>query len=198
MTPVDLVPFADRKKKLPKKMVSPVFISADAEPAWKILGAHLFDFWMIASVTTFMAIMFNLSISSLMTTDGLQSAFSPQSNLRFSFFMIPFVGLNYFFFSYFLNDGQSWGMHIFKKRIALGSKSFKESFQWAAHSLLLCLSFGLSFKLKRTQWANFKNHDYRYHDLVSFKESKVIDLLQKVEEFEAIEEVPEFDISRAA
>jgi hypothetical protein len=108
------------------------------------------------------------------------------------------MALSYFFFSYFFNDGQTWGMHLFKKRLAMGPLSFRESILWASHSLLLCLSMGLTLKLKKEIWKDFKNHDYRYDDLLRYKESKIINLLQMIHESELKTQRPVQQIPKAA
>ena len=120
------------------------------------------------------------------------------SSIGFTFLIFPFFLFNYFFFSYFFNHGQTYGMHLTKKRIDQKSKSFTESFRWAAHSMTICFSFGLSYIWPKSIWNKFRSHDYLYSDFVIYKESSPINLLEKIYEFENAKELQETDWKVAA
>lgn len=195
MTPIDLVTFAEHSRKIPKKLTAPV-APLKVESGWKLLFSHLLDFWAITVTAAFMAVMFNHSILLFMVTDGLEDAYASQDILSLSLLLVPFIAFNYFFFSYFLNHGQTWGMHVMKKRISMPTMSFRECARWASHSLLLTHSLGISIYFKKDHWQSYKDHDHLYSELLTYKEMKVIDLLSKVHEFK--EEVPEFEYQKVA
>jgi len=50
--------------------------------------------------------------------------------------------------------------------------------------MLLCFSFGLSYFWQKSIWNKYRPHDYLYSDLVAYKESSPINLLEKIHEFE--------------
>lgn len=187
MAPIDLKEFALKEQKLPKKFLAS---NGPRKPTstWKILAPHFLDFMAASFLTSFMAVMFNQSIKMLMMTKGLQHAFNEQATISLASSLLPMIIFSYFFFSYYLNHGQTWGMHVFKKRMKMKSMSIKDSFYWASHSLFLCLTGGLFYLAKREQWQNLQGHDYLYHDLLLHKENYQIDLLKRIDEQETVEE----------
>jgi hypothetical protein len=140
----------------------------------------------------------SIQIESLLFDSKLASTGDITSTLGFSFLIFPFFLFNYFFFSYFFNDGQTYGMHLTKKRIDQKPKSFNESFKWAAHSMTLCFSFGLSYFWQKSIWNKFRSHDYLYSEFVTYKESSPINLLEKIHEFENEKVIEESDWKVAA
>lgn len=195
MSPINLVLFAEHSRKLPQKFTFPM-ANTKSDTAWKLLFSHILDFWAVAGTAAIMSHLFNHSMKLIMASNILTDAYSEQSIISLSFIMIPFIAFNYFFFSYFLNHGQTWGMHLMKKRIRMPHLSFKESAKWASHSFILCHSLGASIYFKKSHWQSYKEHDHLYHELMSYKEFKVIDLLEEVEKFE--DKVPDFEYQEAA
>lgn len=190
MTPIDIVLFAEKSRKLPKHLLHSTKKKNNIEN-WKIFFSHLVDF-NLSMMCTFIfsrttAIHFEAFLLDS-TTNSIDSI---------SFFIFPFILLNYFFFSYFFNHGQTYGMHLTKKRIDLKVNNFKESFHWAAQSMIFCLSFGLSYFWQKPIWSKCRAHDYLYSDLISYKESSPINLLEKIHELkkEEIEEETDFKIA---
>lgn len=184
MKPIDLIPFAEHSQKLPAELLVPVS-SSNRINSWKVLTAHMIDFAMVFVLTSFMAAMFSLSIKPIMVTRGLKQIFSDEMVFGASGMILPFMVFNYFFFSYFMNHGQTWGMYILKNRMEMKTQSFLEALKWAAHSAILCFSCGTSFVTQQKVWARFKEHDYLYHNLFTHKESASLNLLAKIDEFES-------------
>lgn len=195
MAPIDLVLYAEHSRKLPRKLTAPI-ARKKVETGWKLLLSHVLDFWAIAGTAAVMGLMFNNSFKFFMVTKNLNAVYSEEGTVGLSFLLIPFIAFNYFFFSYFLNHGQTWGMHLVKKRISMPAMSFKECAKWASHSMLLTHSLGLSIYFKKAHWDFYKDHDHLYTELISYKESKVIDLLNEIDNFE--DQVPEFEYQEAA
>lgn len=184
---IDLTEFALREQKLPKKLLVPE-TQQDPTPTWKILGAHYLDFMAVAVFTSFSAVMFNHSIKLFMTTKSLRLAFNEQATISLASSLLPMMLFSYFFLSYFLNQGQTWGMFTFKKRMKMPSQSFKSAFYWAAHSLFMCITGGLFYLAKREEWQNIQKHDYLYHELLVHKEDYSVNLLKRIDEQKVEEE----------
>ncbi len=173
MNPINLVTFAEHSEKLPPTLLAP---PKEKPQTWKLLLGHSMDFFMAITMVSVMVAMFNLSVSTLMVTQGLQGIFNFSTLESFSGAVIPFVVFNYFFMSYFLNHGQSWGLMLMGKRLPMPSKSFRRAIRWATHSSLLCLSGGLTFLLFKKIWSELQDSDYLYQDLMRVEEKEQIDL----------------------
>lgn len=198
MNPIDLVPFAEHSQKLPGKFLAPL-TAKESVPTWKILASHFIDFTLTFVATSVITMLFSQSVKGILLTRSLRMAFSEKDVAALAGPLLPLMLFSYFFFSYFMNHGQTAGMMLFKRRVNMKSKSFYEAALWASHSLILCLSCGLSYLAGKAKWKNIKGHDYLYQDLVSFKEVQAINLLSKVDEF-AVEtkEETEHDWAKAA
>lgn len=197
MTPIDLIPFAHYSKKVPPILLSPnnnkrqvLFL--------RLIVSHMADFYLCLGITNFFVMTTSIQIESLLFNSKIASTAEITSTLGFSFLIFPLFLFNYFFFSYFFNDGQTYGMHLTKRRIDKKSKSFTESFKWAAHSMTLCFSFGLSYFWQKSIWNKFRSHDYLYSEFMAYKESSPINLLEKIHEFENEKVIDESDWKVAA
>jgi hypothetical protein len=195
MAPIDLLKFAEHSQKVPGNFLCH---TRKAPETWKIFAAHLFDFWIITS----MAAGITYSISSVydlfFITKALKRAAAADIELEFFLLSLPFIMFNYFFFSYFLNHGQTCSMAILKSRIKLDSKGFREALKWASRSTLFCLSCGLSYFVGRRQWKEMKEHDYLYGELVTKIDMTTIQLLYRVNRQKSDEAPADADWTRAA
>lgn len=187
MTPIDLVPFAEHSQKLPSQLLSPKQIK-DNRHTMKLLFAHWLDFVVVMGIIGMMSALFSHGVQFFMVTKGLRLALPANSASTFMSSLVPFTIFNYFFFSYFMNQGQSWGMLMMKKRIEIQNKNFMSAFKWAAWSTMLCLSCGIVYAFTKTKWTGVKEHDHLYSDLVAFRNDDSINLLNTVEKWSA--EVP--------
>lgn len=197
MNPIDLIPFAEHSQKLPGKYLAPI-AKKEKSSTWKILASHFIDFGLTFVATSVMTMLFSHSIKSVLVTKSLRVAFSEKSVAALSAPLIPLMLFTYLFFSYFMNHGQTVGMMLIKRRVEMKSKSFYEAAKWAAHSLILIMTCGLSYFVGKTKWQSMKGQDYLYQDLISYKEFRPVNLLSKIEEFKAVEEVVEEDWAKAA
>jgi len=109
MTPIKLLLFAEHSKKVPNYYLHPIQQKSSVEN-WKIFFSHLVDF----NISMIFTLIF-VKTTSIQFESFL---FESHSNTlgSISFFVFPFMLLNYFFFSYFLNHGQTYGMHLTKKK----------------------------------------------------------------------------------
>lgn len=187
MTPIDLVPFAEHSQKLPAEFLSPKK-TQDKHHTFKLLSAHSLDFFAVMMIIGVMTAMFSHGLQFFMVTRGLKLALPENLTTTFMSSIVPFAIFNYFFFSYFLNHGQTWGMIMMKKRVELKNKSFMASFKWAAYSTMLCLSCGISYAFMKHMWKGLKEHDHLYSDLMTFKNDSSINLLNTVDKWSS--EVP--------
>ena len=196
MNPIDLIPFAEHSQRLPGKFLAPTAVKEKVS-SWKILASHFIDFVITFTITSAMTMLFSHSVKMVFVTRSLRLAFSEKEISSLAGPLLPLMIFSYFFFSYFMNHGQTPGMMLFKRRVNMQSKSFMEAAVWAAHSLFLCVSCGLSYFASKARWQNVKGHDYLYQDLVAYKEIQPVNLLSKVDEFSVVEEVQE-DWAKAA
>lgn len=188
MRPIDLTEFALKEQKLPKKFLSTV--SQDTPTStWKILSAHFLDFLAVSVFTSFSAVMFNHSVKLLLTSKSLKSAFHEEATISLASTMLPLMLFSYYFICYFMNHGQTWGMHGFKLRVKMKSQNYQDAFYWAAHSFFLCITGGLFYLAKKEEWQNIKGHDYLYQSMLDHKEHYAVNLFERIEE--VTEEVPE-------
>lgn len=195
MTPIDLIPYVESSRKVPKKLLAPVG-KEKVKPieTWQLLVAHFCDFSAVFMFSCLMATAFDLTVDMLMVTNQLRSAYAKVEVFNLSMAFLPITLFSYFFMCNLLNHGQTWGMHLMKKRISMKAYDIKDSFSWATHSFLLCLTGGISFLHNKVRWKEFKAHDHLYSELFHFKESKVINLVEKLEEVQEVQE----DYRRAA
>lgn len=197
MNPIDLIPFAEHSQKLPGKYLAPIARNEKAS-TWKILASHSVDFGLTFIATSVMTLFFSQSVKTVLVTRSLRMAFSEKDVSSLAGPLIPLMVFSYFFFSYFMNHGQTLGMMLFKRRVDMQSKSFFEAAKWAAYSFFLVMTCGLSYIVGKSKWQNIKGHDYLYEDLVKYRDVAPINLLSKIEEFKVSEEVIEEELAKVA
>lgn len=195
MKSIDLKKFAVYSQKLPDS-----FLDATVEEPkmglTKVLASHFFDMGLCLSGFGIMVALYNVTVRSLLLTNKLQSAFSEDYVGQVSMFFLPLVVFSYFFTSYFMNNGQTWGMNLFKARVKMKEQNFRESFLWAVHSMLLCFSSGTLLIASKTKWQDFSHKDYLYQELMLHKDVSSIDIFSYVDQTE--EEDSYTDMAQAA
>jgi hypothetical protein len=179
MKQVDLVPFAEYSEKIPETFFEPEDVKSPS--SWQILGAHFVDFALSFMTSVFMCFMFNHFVKMLLVTKGLKLAYSEALIVGMAGPILPLTMFSYFFFSYFFNAGQTYGMYTFKIRASMNEQSFRGAFTWAVYSQFLCVSCGLSYFLKPSIWTNIKAHDHLYTELMSYKEDYSMNLLSRLD-----------------
>ncbi len=170
MAPFNLSDFAVKEIKIPQSELTP---PKQENYLGKILAAHFFDFWSVFWISITTKFFFKAAISALMITPGLQDAwdlvdFTPMTFLS----MLP-IGFTYFFGSYFMNHGQTYGMKLMKTRVVMREHSFTEAFQWALRSLAVIGTFGL---IARSFKDSCAAQDHLWRALVTSKDQTAPDV----------------------
>jgi hypothetical protein len=100
------------------------------------------------------------------------------------------LALGYFFTSYFMNNGQTFGMKVMKVRVSMQAHSLRSAFRWAVMSLSLYFTFGLSLKAGQhvlREHGEICAHDHLWQELMRQKEMAAPDVRTLVPE--PVEEV---------
>ena len=195
MKSIDLVLFADHSAKIPVAYLTPE--NKPRLSSFRVLAAHLIDASAALVLSVMMAAFFAQSMQLILVTQDLRTAFDSQQVMALSQSLLPLTMFTYFFFCYFLNHGQSYGMYLMKKRIEMNYLNFQDALKWAASSLLMCVSFGITYALRRSSWEKFKSQDYLYQELMEYKDLAAIDLLARVDEFEAVKKTESYWVKAA-
>lgn len=189
MTPFNLLRFAEFSQRIPSKLIFKEQKKKKRE-ILKLFLSHTLDvFTSVIVVSTFVFFFNGHVFDSFQSINNIDQKVILSLNYGFFLLIFPFTIFNYFFFSYFMNHGQTYGMYLADRRIVMESKNFREAFRWAFHSSLLCLSFGLSYFIKRALWENFTDHDYLYNNLFEPQTYPVpINLLMRLDELHSQEQ----------
>ncbi len=183
MTEIDLFDYTNVKKKIPSSVLDHTPVHKGEIPSWKIVTAYFFDFMGISTITIMVAGFIKISFTTFMVTSSLQNAFEkiPFTTLTVNF--LPLIFMSYFFFSFFFNQGQSWGMSAMKSRIKMQEMNFRSSLLWAMFSSVVMMTGGLSFLftynwMQKKNWGGFKEQDHLYTELTQDKFYSPVNLLE--------------------
>lgn len=183
MQPIDLRAFADHSVRIPSTFLNKVAAPA-VIPTWKILGAHMLDLWVAFSVTMITCGQFSQFQNAVIHSRILQKSMALSATMPLAIFMI--VLWSNFFFSYFLNHGQTLGLFAIKKRILMKEQSLGEAMRWSVLSTLTCLTGGISNIYIRVN-DKYGGHDHLYRELMRVKEVQAVNLLDHTSSEEEIE-----------
>lgn len=182
MTPIDLLDFAQAKKKIPSSVLQHIPGPSEQLKKRKIVLAHAFDLITISWASLFLVKFFEASFQSFMVTRELRGAFG---QIQFESLMItimPLMFTSYFFFSFFFNQGQSWGMKRMKLRVTIPTFSYRSSLLWAMFSACAMMTAGLTLLsyawIQKKGWGEFKSEDYLYEGLVQYKDFNALNLVE--------------------
>ena len=183
MTPIDLIGYTHSSKKIPSAILRHKSVQEIEIKSTKILAAYFLDFTAIATAAVMFTTILKISFSGLMVTSALDKAFENVEFASLTFNLLPLIFMSYFFFSFFFNHGQTWGMNVMKYRITMKEMSFRSSLVWAMFSSVFMMTGGLSFlftynKMKDKNWGEFKGHDHLYSELMQDKFYSPINLVQ--------------------
>ena len=183
MTEIDLIDYTNVKKKIPSTLLDHVPMAQEEIPSWKIVTAYFFDFIAISTVTLMVAAFIKMSFNTFMITDSLRNAYEKISFSHMTVNFLPLIFMSYFFFSFFFNQGQSWGMSTMKNRIEMKEMNFRSSFLWAMFSSVVMMTGGLSFLftynwMQTKNWGGFKEQDHLYTELTQEKFYAPVDLYE--------------------
>ncbi len=182
MTPINLSDFTDSTKKIPTTLIQHIPEASHKIQKRKIAIAHAFDLLMVISATSFVSEFLQASLSRFMVTSELRAAFSQINYSSFMISLLPLMFTSYFFFSYFLNHGQTWGMKKMKTRVAIPAMSYRSSLVWAMFSASALMTAGLTLLayplIHKKGWGEMKDEDYLYVSLVQHKEIEALNLVE--------------------
>lgn len=182
----DLKDYAISKRKIPEKVLNHHTNRKKQKISnFKIIQAYIIDSFLITEATimiyVFMSIFNKNLIASKMAIRSLESA-DP-----FPIFLTTgaLVFISYFFGAYFLNHGQTIGMHQKKIRIHLKSKKFAHTMAWIFFSFTTYMSFGLTLvflrnSFQKNKWGTFESNDHLYQELMVYRDAPSMDLLAKI------------------
>lgn len=182
MTPIDLLDFAEAKKKIPSSVIQHIPGPSEQLRKRKILLAHAIDLITISWASLFLVKFFEASFQSFMVTRELRQTFGqiPFESLMIT--IMPLMFTSYFFFSFFFNQGQSWGMKKMKMRVTIPIFSYRSSLVWAMFSASAMMTAGLTLLsyawIQKKGWGEFKTEDYLYEGLVQYKDFTAFNLVE--------------------
>lgn len=186
----DLRDYTFSKHKIPGQILGH---GTSRIPRYKILFAHILDFFMICSVTSAITALMDIQIRGHLPTTSLHRAWFRIDSDPTTLLTLTAVAVSYFFFSFYMNQGQTWGLHQMKLRYPLQSHKLWQSLQSALHSISLYFSLGLF--IGRLQ-EKFVRQDYLYSELIQQRDMAAPSLIDSLEKQAAVEEeIPDFPIA---
>jgi uncharacterized RDD family membrane protein YckC len=175
--------------------ISPAELEMNKTPpqfkTWKLLTAFLMDFYIVAMAASLMSFAFKGAVATLMATPTMSYSLFKVDMNSLSFSILPLLMVSYFFFSFYMNDGQTFGMKKFKLRLENTGYDPKCSLLWAARCSSVVLTFGFSmFFIKNIFQKSCLSHDHLYHTLMIQTEWAAPSLVERTtqEDISTIEE----------
>ncbi len=182
MTPIDLLDYTDSSEKVPSELLDAGPREVEAVHPSTVIPAYLLDAFAVGSTATFVALILQLSVSNFMITPALRRSFEALDHSSLIISLTPLVLVSYFFFCFFFNQGQTWGMKQKQIRIEMPLMSFRSSLVWAIFSGTAIMTCGLSaithHWLKSSQLGDFREHDYLYSQLIVERPVCPVNLVQ--------------------
>jgi hypothetical protein len=171
MNPVDLVDYTNKKNKIPSHHLVHKSSKESEAKTWKILGAYILDSMAISSLSSGLFFLLKIYFATFMVGDALTLAFNRIPFADLSMSLMPLLLTSYYFFSYFFNDGQTWGKSVFKNRIQIPELNLRSCLIWALFSTTVTMSFGLSYFvlypwMQKRGFGKLKQHDHLYEYLM--------------------------------
>lgn len=188
MAPFNLSDLAVKELKLPKSTLAP---QVSKNHSGRFLIGLFLDFWVIFSLNFFVATFFQTSVKLFLTTSSLRRIWMMTDLTLLNTLSWSSVALMYFFTSFYLNQGQTYGMYKTKCRISIKHHDAAGAFRWSMMSLSLLLTLGLSFLMSKKiprSWGEVSAHDYLWQNLMEQKEIAAPDLLSLVKDSEVEKE----------
>lgn len=177
---IDLRNYADHSVKIPFAALNS-YQTKKKLSVWKLILAYWIDASVVLSITLLTSMMFSAFNSLIMTSKSMQKV----TGTDFSSFTFIFSVLmvSYYFFSFFLNHGQSAGLYAIKTRIRMHDKSFISALKWSLFSAVNCLTGGfISIYFESSKW--LVDHDYLYSELLLDKNIHSVNLLERTKSHE--------------
>ncbi len=181
MTLIDLVDYTKTDAKIPTTFLEPKHVEVKIK-TWEILMAYGLDYLAIVSSTAAVAMMMEVAFENYMMTTKLLSVYGKIGFTGFALNCLPVIFMGYYFFSFFFNHGQSWGMSVMKTRLEMTEHNYKSSLYWGMISSIVLMTGGIAMILGRRwldkkSWGDFKAHDYLYMTLMQDRDISPINLV---------------------
>lgn len=196
MAPIDLKQFADHSQKIPSKYLNHFHKDSFTR---KILLSHLIDFAAIFMIAWSMKFFMEATFGSFMLGKSLKTIWAQTPTETTFPFFFAVTTATYFYCSYFLNHGQTWGMHKMNLRSSMEEFSFKDAGIWTLFSMSVYVT-GSLFIYRGLDWVNaqgagkISHHDFLYQTFVMIKDEKAPSLVDLTQE-EALEDYSEYKIA---
>ena len=176
MTPIDLLDYAHRSKKIPKALLKHQTPQHETIPEWKIFAAYTMDFMAAVMTSMMVSAFFKLYLKSFMISSTLVKSFNSIPFYTLIAASIPLMFVAYHFFSYFFNHGQTWGMSYFKMRITMPEQNFRSSMLWATFAFSTIMTAGFNFRngLKKLKEQGFGYHAAQDHLWVDLVQERIL------------------------
>lgn len=186
---INLKVFAENSQKIAPSFLAPdVHKKSDNKiPVFKIIGAFMIDFFIILGVVNYFSI-----LTSFTAQTFLPLSLAPTKEIIF-LASAPIIALTYYSVAHFFNYGQSYGMYKCEFRVPVNNDNYREALSWSLYSTLAVLSFGTIILLSQNKRKEFKPHDHLYTHLITFKESKVINLVDEINKMNQSVDIQEMD-----
>ncbi len=163
MKPIDLLTYAQHSTKIPSITLNHASPMNNPASLFRLLLAHAVDFYIVANFTILSCTLFQISFKELLVSHQLSQSGMASTGVAGLIFCITLI--SYFFFSNFMNHGQSLGMLFVKSRITMKEKCLRSSLQWGLVSSLVIMTGGLLTYLPVIR-EMLVNHDYLYLNLM--------------------------------
>jgi uncharacterized RDD family membrane protein YckC len=148
------------------------------------------DLWAIFTLNFLVASLFQSTVKLLLTTSSLRKVWTMTDLTLLNSLSWTSVAIMYFFTSFYLNRGQTAGMHLMKCRISMKEHDAASAFRWSMMALSHYFTLGLSFFFVKKMEGKISAHDHLWHELVAQKEIAAPDVRTLIEE-NVIEEIAE-------
>lgn len=184
MAPFNLSDLAVKELKLPKSTLGP---EIPKNHNGRFLMGLVLDFWNIFTLNFIVATLFQSTVKLHLTTNSLQKIWSMTDLTLLNTLSWTSVATVYFFTSFYLNNGQTAGMHFTKCRISIKGHDAAGAFRWTMISLSLFLTLGMaSFMAKKVpeSWGKISAHDHLWQELMAQKEVAAPDVMTLVKDVE--------------
>ncbi len=188
MAPFNLSDLAVKEIKLPKSSLGP---QVSKNHNGRFLMGLFFDFWNIFSLNFMVATLFQAAVKLHLTTSSLHKVWSMTDLTLLNTLSWSSVAIMYFFTSFYLNNGQTAGMHFMKCRISMKEHDAASAFRWSMMSLSLFFTLGLAYLMIRKlpkAWGEISAHDHLWQELITQKEMAAPDVRTLVKDEEIKDE----------
>ena len=181
--------------------ISPAQLEMNKTPphykSWKTLVALFIDFYIVAMATSFISFAFQAAFTTLMASPRMRYSLKMIDMDSLTFSILPLMLVSYFFLSFYMNNGQSYGMEKMKIRFEHSEYNLRSSLIWAVRSSSVIMTLGLTMLfLKDFYKSECVSHDHLYQNLMIQREWAAPSVIERttIEDIQYVQE----EFARAA